>query len=83
MLSFPLISINVPSGYVNVFDIGLRMFVLNLVVWMLSRQFLGSTAPPGDMLMMAIMTVVGIFVYYLIVKKFLVRFYTTSSSDTV
>jgi len=75
MLSFPLINVGVPEEWQEACNFGLLMFTLNVVVWAMSVQFLGSTAPAQDMLIMALFSVLGVFVYHLGVKPYILNFH--------
>lgn len=67
----PLLTISVPFAWYDACDKGLRMLVLNIVLWILAVNFLGSDAPASDMLVLASFSVVGMFVYYMIIKRYI------------
>lgn len=69
-----LFKIPVDAIWLESCDKGLRMLTLNFVLWVLAIAFLGSNAPFKDMLVLALFSVAGYFVYYMIIRRYLVEF---------
>lgn len=69
------IVIPVPRIWAKALDVGVRYFLLNVVLWVISRFGLGSsTLTMKQMLVMAFGSVSVVFFYYLVVKPFLLDF---------
>ena len=71
----PLLTFPVPPEWAKAIDVGMRYFLLNVVLWVIGRYFLGiddMTSP--EMLVMATGSVIVVFFYYLVVKHYLLDF---------
>lgn len=71
----PLLTIPVPPLWAKAADVGVRYFLLSVVLWGVSRFVLRSTTTSANqMLVMAAASVAVVFLYYLVVKQFILDF---------
>lgn len=69
------IVIPVPRKWAKAFDVGVRYFLLNIVLWVISRFWLhNSVLSLKQTLVMAFGSVSAVFFYYLVVKPHLLDF---------
>lgn len=68
-----LFSIKAPPAWAKPIDVGMRYFILNVVMWIIGRFGLGTTSlTVQQMLVMAFGSVAVMFVYYLVIKRFII-----------